>query len=411
MANSKNQISTKFLERREQEKVLESKVIIDEETEQAYIDMSPILSIEAIYRMIMGERSNGKTYGTIRHAMEKYVKSGYKAQCAYVRRWDTDLKGQNRKGLCDSHTGNGVISEITNGVYDRIVYYQMAYYFAKFDEELNKIVRTEEPFMFFFALNVSEHYKSSTYPKIKTIIFDEFLTVNRYITDEFVVWMNFISTIVRKRGDVEIFMLANTVSRSSLYFREMGLLKTVRAMDQGTIQRVESKQGTTVAIEYCADTGEVSQVTNPADKYFGFDNPKLDMITSGSWQMAMYPHKPFQFTPKNVRYTFYVYWEYDLMAGQVVQAKDPETGVTCDFLYFSFEENLEISDLKKNTLIYTPEHSPLPNYRRKITRPTNDLERVIASYFIREKVFYEDNTTGDNITNYVQWCGNSRFAV
>lgn len=386
-----------------------SGVMIDPVTGLAYEDLTNILSLKADYCMVMGERSNGKTYAGLKHAIEKHIKSGYTEQTAYLRRWDTDLKGVNRKTLCDGLVENGEIRKLTSFLWETVVYRNGAYYLAKYDEELDGMVLEDEPFMYPFALNMNVHYKSTSHPKITTIIYDEFLTTKGYLVDEFVEFMNFVSTIVRKRDNVEILMLANTVQRSSLYFREMGLTKLIKEMEQGTIELYESKQGTRVAVELCTDTSTVAKVKNPSSKYFGFDNSKLSMITGGKWEMAMFPHKPFKFLPKDVRYTFYVYWEDELIRGEVVQAKDPETAITCSFLYFSPNEDNDISKLDKKTLIYSPIHSPLPNLRRKITRPTNKLEDTIASFFRSEKVFYEDNLTGDNILNYVQWCGNSKF--
>ena len=56
-------------------------------------------------------------------------------------------------------------------------------------------------------------------------------------------------------------------------------------------------------------------------------------------------------------------------------------------------------------IIYTPEFSSLPNYKRKITKPTNPLEKKIAEHFIKDKVFYSDNEVGEIVRNYLIWCG------
>ena len=34
------------------------------------------------------------------------------------------------------------------------------------------------------------------------------------------------------------------------------------------------------------------------DVYFAFNNPKLQMITSGAWEMAIYPHNKVKYKPK-----------------------------------------------------------------------------------------------------------------
>lgn len=376
----------------------------------AFIDFAPHLKNKPTYIMAMGERSNGKTYGSLKYALEDFIKSGYRNQLAYVRRNDVDIKPAKMSKLFDGIIENGVLYDLTDGVWDRIVFRSSAFYLAKYDEDLDKIVTMEKALGYAFALNIQVHYKSVSYPKIQTIIFDEFLTRAGYLPDEFVEWMNLISTIVRRRTNVLIFMLANTVSRSSLYFREMGLTKIIKTMEQGTIQYHETKKGTKLSIEYCADANVASKVKNTVnDTYYGFDNLRLDMIKAGSWETGMFPHKPFEFDRKKIRYEFFVYWEFEIIRGMIVQDTEPESGQTCDFLFFEPYITDDITKIPPRKLIYTPDHSPLPNYRRKITQPTNALEDTIASYFRREKTFYSDNTTGDNILNYVNWCGNARF--
>ena len=58
---------------------------------------------------------------------------------------------------------------------------------------------------------------------MKTILFDEFITKGMYLTDEFMAFMNTLSTIIRQRDNVKIFMCGNTVNKFNPYFEEMGL--------------------------------------------------------------------------------------------------------------------------------------------------------------------------------------------
>ena len=60
-------------------------------------DIYPILSRNARYNVIYGERSNGKTYGTLEYCLTEYFKSG--SEFAYIRRWDEDLTGQKGSSL------------------------------------------------------------------------------------------------------------------------------------------------------------------------------------------------------------------------------------------------------------------------------------------------------------------------
>ena len=134
-----------------------------------------------------------------------------------------------------------------------------------------------------FALSDGEHDKSTSFPNIKTIVFDEFLTNKVYLNDEFVLFMNTVSTIVRRREDVRIYMLGNTVNKYCPYFQEMGL-EHIQKMVQGTIDIYAYGESTlTVAVEYCANAQTEARPT--AHKYFAFNNPKLAMITGGAWEI------------------------------------------------------------------------------------------------------------------------------
>ena len=41
-----------------------------------YWDIRNVLSVKARYYVIFGERSNGKTYGTLEYCLEEYFKNG-----------------------------------------------------------------------------------------------------------------------------------------------------------------------------------------------------------------------------------------------------------------------------------------------------------------------------------------------
>ena len=51
--------------------------------------------------------------------------------------------------------------------------------------------------------------------------------------------------------------------------------------------------------------------------------------------------------------------------------------------------------------------SPKMNYRKKINKPTTKLEKNIYTFFIRDKVFYQDNDVGEVVRNYLMWCKTS----
>ena len=243
---------------------------------QKFYSLDNILSHNATYNVIFGERSNGKTYSVLKLGLENFVNEN--KQLAIVRRWQDDFTGKRGRTMFDGLVSNGVISELTDGEWTDVYYYGSRWFFCKYDEETQKRITMERPFAYGFSISSMEHDKSTSYPDITTILFDEFLTRTMYLPDEFVLFMNVISTIVRYRTDVKIFMLGNTVNKYCPYFNEMGLTH-IKEMNAGDIDLYRyGDSELTVAVEYCLPNKKGKK----SDLYFAFDNPKLSMITGGA---------------------------------------------------------------------------------------------------------------------------------
>lgn len=360
-----------------------------------FYSLKNILNKQAQYNVIFGERSNGKTFAVLELGLKKYLKDG--SQLGLIRRWEEDFKGKRANTLYDGLIKEDRIRKLTQGEWTGISYYSGRWYLSRWDDDLNKTVKSEDPIAYAFALTGMEHDKSTSYPRIKTIMFDEFLTRKLYLPDEFVTFMNVVSTIVRHRDDISIFMLGNTVNQYSPYFTEMGL-KHVKKMKQGDIDiYTYGESGLRVAVEY-ADSP--SKKGKPSDLYFAFDNPKLHMITGGVWEIAIYPHCPCKFTNKEIVYIYFIQFESDLLQCEIVQHED---------LFFTYIHR-KTTPLRDDTkdLIFNPVHSPRPNHKRKITKPVTLLDKKITEFYINDKVFYQDNEIGEVVRNYLNWCKTAR---
>lgn len=355
-----------------------------------FYSLKNILETGAQYNVIFGERSNGKTYAVLKYGLERYAQK--KEQLAIVRRWQDDFTGKRGATMFDSLVANNEISKATNGEWTNVYYYASRWYLCRFNDKDERITDTL-PFAYGFSISSMEHDKSTSYPDITTICFDEFLTRTAYLPDEFVLFMNVVSTIVRHRTNVKIFMLGNTVNKYCPYFKEMGL-KHVKDMKAGTIDIYHyGDSALTVAVEYTAS----NKAGKESDLYFAFDNPKLHMITGGAWEIDIYPHCPVKYLPKEILFTYFIEFGGDLLQCEVVQHDD---------MYFTFihRKTTPLKDAD-NDLIFSPEFSARPNYRRKITKPTSPVEKKIAEHFLKDKVFYADNEVGEVVRNYLIWCG------
>lgn len=135
-----------------------------------------------------------------------------------------------------------------------------------------------------YCSSIEECYdiKGIPFNDITTIFFDEFLEYGSPIEDEIAKFMHVISTIVRKRDNVEIFMVANTVTKFSPYFELFGI--DIKKIKQGEIYYFKHTNGVTGVIEYCKSANIINgkKVNNA---YIGFDNnATADMILYGEWE-------------------------------------------------------------------------------------------------------------------------------
>ena len=356
---------------------------------QKYYNLKNIMAKNAQYNIIFGERSNGKTYAVLKYGIKKYAENG--EQLAIVRRWQDDFTGKRGASMFDALESNDEIRKLTGGEWSGVYYYGSRWFLCKYEED--KRIVDEKPFAYGFSISSMEHDKSTSFPDITTICFDEFLTRTAYLPDEFVLFMNVISTIIRSRVNVRIFMLGNTVNKYCPYFSEMGLTH-IKEMKPGDIDVYQyGKSKLTVAVEYTTPNKNGKE----SDLYFAFDNPKLSMITGGAWEIDIYPHCPVKYKPSEVLFKYYIQFAGDLLECEIIQHDDSS-------FTFIHRKTTEIKS-PNDAIIYTPDYSPFPNYKRKITKPTSNIERKIAEYYIKDKVFYANNEIGEIVRNYLIWCG------
>lgn len=362
-----------------------------------YWDINNILSKHCLYNLVYGERSNGKTYGVLQYALEQYFENG--SELAIIRRMEEDFRGKRGASMFESLINNGVIKKLSKGKWNSIKYYSQRWYFQNVNSDKDETITDEKPFAYAFALSSMEHDKSTSYPRIRTIFFDECLTRGYYLPDEFILFTNVLSTIIRERDDVTIFMAGNTINKYCPYFAEMGLTN-VKKQKQGTIDiYTYGDSDLCVAVEYADSPNKQKK----SDKYFAFNNPKLHMITKGEWELDLYPHLPLKYLQKNIIYMYFIKFDNETLQCEIISAKDTETKRDVLFTYIH-RKTTEIRDNDGLYMVYTNETSPLHNYRKNILKPTTDIERKILSFYAKDKVFYQDNDVGETIRNYMMTC-------
>ena len=362
-----------------------------------YYDITKLMNTGAKYMICFGERSNGKTFQALLYGFKEFVKHGSKI--AIIRRFREDFKGKRGGAYWDNlvYDGNGHnhIKELTNGKYDTVSYYSGRWYLAYFDEDQQKLINAPEPFAYAFALTEMEHEKGNSYPQVRTVLFDEFMTRGSYLPDEFVLFMNTLSTIIRSRNDVKIIMAANTVSQYCPYWEEFGIDEKVRTMKKGDLAIIKfGDSGLTMGVEYC----DSPNIQKDSDVYFAFDNPKLKMITSGAWELDIYPHLLSKHEKRDIIFSYFVVFKEHILQADII-LKDNETYT------FIHRKTTPIKDEDKD-IVFTTEAAHKANYLGRLTRPTTKVGKKIYYYFVDNKVFYADNTVGEIMAHYLDWSNN-----
>lgn len=357
-----------------------------------FYSLKEILKRNATYNIVIGERSNGKTFAGEDYALKEFCDSGYKNQLAMIRRNQEDFKGKRAPQMFDGIVSEGRVKKYTKGEWTGIDYYSGRWYLCR-EGETGKLERMERPFAFAFAVSTMEHDKSSSYPDVTNIIYDEFLTRDYYLQNEFVLYMNVLSTIIRHRDNVKIFMFGNTVNKYCPYFEEMGLTH-VKNMEQGMIDLYEyGESGLTVAVEYAAPTNKSGK---KSDKYFAFDNPKLNMITGGKWEIDIYPHLPKEVNQHKVAYRYFIKFNDNTLQCDIVSTDQ-------GYITFIHEKTGEIKNPEKD-IVFSTDISYRRNIRVNLLKPTDNIGKKIAKQFNENKIFYQSNEVGEVVRNYLMWC-------
>lgn len=250
---------------------------------QKYYRVEKIKKLNAQYNMLLGERSNGKSYAVKEDVLAEAWNEGI--MFAYLRRWQVDLKQIS----VEAYFADAPVKAITGGECNAVTLYRSVLYFSNIDEEGN--VERVKACGRALYLSGAVHYKSQAFPNYGNIIFEEFATVHGYLPDELTYFDSIVSTVARREG-IRVWMVANTVSRICPYFQEWQLVN-IPNQKQGTIDVYHyttdqfNEDGTPVivdiAVEFCENSGNNSKM------FFG---ARSKAITTGSWDCKAMPKLP-----------------------------------------------------------------------------------------------------------------------
>lgn len=181
---------------------------IDTEIPDIYYNPQPLESYNSLFNFSIGERGKGKTYYYAKkRPIERFLKNridigGGKTQgeqFIYLRRHKNELK-----------TLNTFFDDIRHEYPEHVL------------EVKNRVFYCDGEVMgYAIQLSTASMLKSTAYPFVQSIVYDEFILEKgyiRYMDNEVNVFLNFYETVARLRPNVKAFFIGNAISLVNPYF-------------------------------------------------------------------------------------------------------------------------------------------------------------------------------------------------
>lgn len=162
-----------------------------------YYSRNGIMSYNALFMFIVGERGTGKTYQFKDWAISDFLNNGN--EFVYVRRYKSEFKD----------IGN-FFSDIAN-----------KYPNHEFLVKGGKFYIDGKIAGYYIPLSIAITKKSVSYPKVNKIGFDEFIlekSALHYLPNEVTAYLGLYETIARDRENIKAMFMANSVTLINPYF-------------------------------------------------------------------------------------------------------------------------------------------------------------------------------------------------
>lgn len=175
-----------------------------------YYSLDKLLSRNSVFNIVVGPRGNGKTYSAKKLVIKKAIQNG--DEFVYLRRYQTEIKGLG--------TWFGDVSKEFPEYVFRVngKYAQM-----KLAVDADNKDIPWQTIGYFLCLSKSQQYKSVPFPKVKWLLFDEFIIEQgyvHYLPNEVKAFLDMYSTIDRWQDRVRCILMGNSISVMNPYFLE-----------------------------------------------------------------------------------------------------------------------------------------------------------------------------------------------
>ena len=181
-----------------------------------WYSFNELRSHNCIMSFVLSNRGGGKTYGSKMIGIKDWIKNGQ--QFVYVRRLMTEFD---------------TVAQFFDDIIANEEFPEYEFKVESMKGFIRKITPEDEDdnewsvLCYFIPLSVANKYKSTPYPLVTKIFFDEVIidtTGNQtYLKNEPRILMELMSTIIRKRSGVKFFGMANNVSLVNPHFIFWGI--------------------------------------------------------------------------------------------------------------------------------------------------------------------------------------------
>ena len=338
-----------------------------------YYSLKNMKSTGAQYRMLLGEKSNGKSYAVKSDLIkEAYVE---KRKFVYMRRYREDLKTADVM----AYFADAPVRDITKGAYDKVVIDRGTIYLANYNVDEDKFEKGIDIGRAVY-LSGYEHFASQAFPDTYNIVYEEFITQRTYLPNEPAQLQKMVSTILRDRQGA-VYLVGNTINRVCPYFTEWQLTHTIR-QKPGTIEIYKfhrsDEEGNDILTEVAVERCESSN--SGTNMFFG---KTAEFIVKGGWEVYDKPKLPDE--PNTML--------YELILEQqgfafVVQLRVTDKGGMFVYVYpYTYKRNIT----RKITDRFSTDPFITSTFNHKI-----NAEVLMQDLIEHKKICFSDNLTGSD---------------
>lgn len=351
------------------------------------------LGLNSTWNCYISDRSNGKTTSWLIYAIKAYVMYGIVTH--YIRSTRNMITQSAVMTIFNVIISNNYVSKLTDNKWNSIVYMRNEHKFYLCNRNVSGGIDEMdlEGFLMCMSIDKADEYKSGYQcDNGDLILFDEFINTF-YKRGEFVKFCDLLSTIIRKRTDCKIVMLANTILRTSEYFDELECREFIDHAEGGDYIDYEipceTGGSTSVHVEILSPKlNDTRKIFN--SKYFAFKNPLLYSITGSGWAVRNYLHptEGFKTIHKNIFLEYKNKW-YSLRVIQLECGR---------FTIFMAPHTREP---KEDAYIYSDNYNPFDARYHSLTHDKNNFDTWVFNRYYCGDIIYANNTCGSILEDFM----------